>query len=130
MWLFVLRLSSSGRAFQVAFASQAAEAFLEGHVRAFQALGGVPRRIRYDNLRAAVDRILQGRDRVENQRFITLRSHYGFDSCFCQPGFCQPGKRGAHEQGGVEGEIGRFRRRRLVPIPVAWDDARAERAAC
>jgi len=56
---------------------------------------------------------LKGRDRVENQRFIGLRSHYGFDSFFCQPG-----KRGAHEKGGVEGEIGRFRRRHLVPIPV------------
>jgi hypothetical protein len=113
VWLFVLRLSASGKAVHVAFASQAAEAFLEGHVLAFQALGGVPRRIRYDNLRAAVDRILQGRDRVENQRFVALRSHYGFDSFFCQPG-----KRGAHEKGGVEGEIGRFRRRHLVPIPV------------
>jgi transposase len=113
VWLFVLRLSASGKAVHVAFASQAAEAFLEGHVLAFRALGGVPRRIRYDNLRAAVDRILQGRDRVENQRFIALRSHYGFDSFFCQPG-----KRGAHEKGGVEGEIGRFRRRHLVPIPV------------
>jgi transposase len=80
VWLFVLRLSASGKAFHVAFASQAAEAFLQGHVLAFQGLGGVPRRIRYDNLRAAVDRILQGRDRVENQRFIALRSHYGFDS--------------------------------------------------
>lgn len=103
----------SGKAFHLAFATQAAEAFFEGHVQAFQALGGVPRRIRYDNLRAAVDRILQGRDRVENQRFIALRSHYGFDSFFCQPG-----KHGAHEKGGVEGEIGRFRRRHLVPIPV------------
>ena len=37
----------------------------------------MPRRIRYDNLRAAVDRILQGRDRVENQRFIALHSHMG-----------------------------------------------------
>lgn len=80
---------------------------------AFQALGGVPRRIRYDNLRAAVDRILQGRDRVENQRFIALRSHYGFDSFFCQPG-----KRGAHEKGGVEGDMRPVRRRHLVPIPV------------
>jgi transposase len=60
VWLFVLRLSASGKAFHVAFASQAAQAFLEGHVLAFQALGGVPQRIRYDNLRAAVDRILQG----------------------------------------------------------------------
>jgi hypothetical protein len=29
----------------------------------------------------------------------------------------RPGKDGAHEKGGVEGEIGRFRRRHLVPVP-------------
>jgi Mu transposase-like protein len=37
----------------------------------------------------------------------------GFDSFFCIPG-----KEGAHEKGGVEGEIGRFRRRHLVPVPA------------
>ena len=37
----------------------------------------------------------------------------GFDSFFCVPG-----KDGAHEKGGVEGEIGRFRRRHLVPVPA------------
>ena len=41
-----------------------------------------------------------------------MRSHYGFESFFCLPGIG-----GAHEKGGVEGEIGRFRRRHLVPIP-------------
>jgi transposase len=46
VWLFVLRLSASDKAFHVAFASQAAEAFLQGHVLAFQVLGGVPRRHR------------------------------------------------------------------------------------
>jgi hypothetical protein len=59
-----------------------------------------------------VTRILLGRDRVENERFIALRSHYGFDSFFCQPGID-----GAHEKGGVEGEVGRFRRCHLVPVP-------------
>jgi hypothetical protein len=112
-WLFVLRLSCSGRAFHVAFATQAQEAFLEGHVLAFEHLGAVPGRIRYDNLRPAVVRVLRGRDRAEAERFIALRSHYGFDSFFCIPG-----KAGAHEKGGVEGEIGRFRRRHLVPVPA------------
>ena len=41
-----------------------------------------------------------------------MRSHYGFDSFFCLPG-----PEGAHEKGGVEGEVGRFRRRHLVPVP-------------
>jgi transposase len=113
LWLFVLRLSCSGRAFHVAFVTQAQEAFLEGHVLAFEHFGGVPGRIRYDNLTPAVIRVLRGRDRAETERFVALRSHYGFDSFFCIPG-----PEGAHEKGGVEGEIGRFRRRHLVPVPA------------
>lgn len=113
LWLFVMRLSHSGRGFVVAFAHQAQEAFFEGHVLAFAHFGGVPAgQVRYDNLKPAVTRILLGRDRVENERFIALRSHYGFDSFFCQPG-----AEGAHEKGGVEGEVGRFRRAHLVPVP-------------
>jgi hypothetical protein len=107
-----MRLSHSGRAFHVAFATQAQEAFLHGHVLAFAHFGAVPARARYDNLKPAVVRVLRGRDRQESERFIALRSHYGFDSFFCRPG-----KDGAHEKGGVEGEIGRFRRRHLVPVP-------------
>jgi transposase len=113
LWMFVMRLSHSGRAFHVAFATQAQEAFLQGHVLAFQHFGAVPGRIKYDNLKPAVVRVLRGRDREESERFIALRSHYGCDSFFCRPG-----KDGAHEKGGVEGEIGRFRRRHLVPVPV------------
>ena len=112
LWMFVLRLSYSGRAFHVAFATQAQEAFLEGHVLAFEHFGAVPGRIRYDNLKPAVVRVLRGRDRAEAERFIALRSHYLFGSFFCIPG-----PEGAHEKGGVEGEIGRFRRRHLVPVP-------------
>lgn len=111
-WMFVMRLSHSGKAFHVAFATQAQEAFLEGHVLAFAHFGGVPARIRYDNLKPAVVRVLKGRDRTESERFTALRSHFGFDSFFCRPGID-----GAHEKGGVEGEIGRFRRRHLVPVP-------------
>jgi transposase len=112
VWMFVMRLSHSGRAFHLAFGNQAQESFLEGHVRAFDHFGAVPGRIRYDNLKPAVVRVLRGRDRTESERFIALRSHYGFDSFFCLPGV-----KGAHEKGGVEGEIGRFRRRHLVPVP-------------
>jgi transposase len=111
-WMFCMRLSHSGRGFHVAFSHQAQEAFFEGHVAAFAHFGAVPGRIRYDNLKAAVAKILFGRDRMENERFVTLRSHYGFDSFYCMPGID-----GAHEKGGVEGEVGRFRRRHLVPVP-------------
>jgi transposase len=110
--VFELRLSHSGAAVHVAYGSEGQEAFLEGHVIAFARLGGVPARIRYDNARALVARVLRGRDRDETERFIALRSHYGFDSFFCIPG-----ERGAHEKGGIEGEVGRSRRRHFVPMP-------------
>ncbi len=110
--MFIMRLSASGRGFARAYLNEAQEVFLDGHVQAFEHFGGVPKRIRYDNLKAAVERVLKGRDRVESDRFIGLRSHYGFDSFFCQPGI-----KGSHEKGGVEGEVGRFRRRHLVPVP-------------
>ncbi|MGH3548163.1 MAG: IS21 family transposase [Pseudonocardiaceae bacterium] len=110
--LFLLRLSASAKGVSIAFTNQGQEAFLEGHVRAFERLGGVPGRVRYDNLKSAVVRVLKGRGREESERFIALRSHYGFDSFFCRPGLV-----GSHEKGGVEGEIGRFRRRHLVPVP-------------
>lgn len=111
-WMFCMRLSHSGRGFHVAFSHQAQEAFFEGHVMAFAHFGAVPGRIRYDNLKPAVARVLFGRERTENERFVALRSHYRFDSFYCIPGLA-----GAHEKGGVEGEVGRFRRRHLVPVP-------------
>lgn len=113
LWMFVLRLSHSGKAVHIGYANQAQESFLDGHVRAFEALGGVPvGMIRYDNLKPAVLKCLLGRERFENQKFVALRSHYGFDSFYCRPGV-----EGAHEKGGVEGEVGRFRRRHLTPVP-------------
>ncbi len=113
------------------------EAFLEGHIEAFNMIGGIPvRHIRYDNLTSAVTKVLYGggRQRAENERWVLFRSHYGFD-----PFYCEPGISGAHEKGGVEGEIGRFRRNFLTPVPVveslaelnrkirAWDEGEDRR---
>jgi transposase len=112
-WMFVMRLSASGKGFHRVYFNQAQEVFLDGHVMAFDHFGGVPQRIRYDNLKPAVVRVMKGRGRIETERFIAMRSHYGFESFFCQPGV-----KGAHEKGGVEGEVGRFRRRHLVPVPT------------
>jgi transposase len=129
--LFTMRLSFSGRAAHRASLSQGQEAFLESHVYAFDRLGGVPLgQIRYDNLKPAVTRVLFGRTRQENERWVAFKSHYGFDAFYCRPGH-----EGSHEKGGVEGEGGRFRRNHCVPMPVvdsieelnalleAWDDA-------
>jgi transposase len=114
-YLFAFRLSCSGKGCHRVYASQAQEAFLEGHVTAFEDMGGVPwRHIRYDNLSPAVAKVLRGRSRTETARWLAFRSWYGFEAFYCEPG---PG--GAHEKGGVEGDLGRFRRRWLVPVPKA-----------
>lgn len=110
--LFLMRACHSGAQFAMAFRSETQQAFLEGHVAAFDFFEGVFETVRYDNLSSAVARILKGRRRVECDRFVALRSHYLFESVFCLPG-----KQGAHEKGGVENEVGRFRRRHLVPVP-------------
>jgi transposase len=111
--LFSLRLSYSGKAVHRISASAGQEAFFEGHVHAFQVLGGVPvGKIRYDNLKAAVASVVGfSRQRVETDRWTAFRSHYGIDAFYCQPGI-----QGAHEKGGVEGDVGWFRRNHLVPI--------------
>ncbi|MGW8701450.1 IS21 family transposase [Streptomyces eurythermus] len=113
-YLFSFRLSYSGKAVHRVFPSCGQEAFFEGHVHALRTLGGVPRsKVRYDNLKAAVARVLGlSRARVEADRWIAFTSHYGIESFYCRPGI-----EGAHEKGGVEGQIGYFRRNHFVPVP-------------
>jgi transposase len=96
VYALVCSLPHSGA--QTAFFSfeMTIEAFLEGHVRAFEWLGGVPRECVYDNLRAAVAR--RERDRVVwNPRFLHLRGHYGFHATACTPQ--TPREKGAVEAG-------------------------------
>ena len=111
--LFFMRSCFSGAAFVMASPVETQQAFLEGHVEALGWFGGVFCEVRYDNLGSAVKQVLRGRRRVETDRFVALRSHYLFDSLFTTPGL-----EGAHEKGGVEGEVGRFRRNHFVPVPA------------
>ena len=115
--LFVIRLCYSRRTFVMAFPSQKQEAFFEGHVRAFEFFGGVPERISYDNLKVAVLRVLEGRNREEQAAFIQFRSHYLFKSRFCTPGQ-------GHEKGGVEHDV-KFTRRNYLPGRPALDSFEA-----
>ena len=76
-YLFGFRLSCSGKGCHRVYASCAQEAFLEGHVAAFEATGGVPwRHLRYDNLSPAVAKVLRGRTRAETGRWLAFRSWY------------------------------------------------------
>jgi transposase len=110
--VFSMRSMASGGAFHRAYRHATQQAFLEAHELAFRYFGGVFRRLRYDNLSAAVKRVLRGSRREETARFVAFRSHWRFESEFCTPGE-------GHEKGGVESEVGRFRRNHWVPIPHA-----------
>ena len=112
--LFVMRLCYSRKLFVMAFPTQRQEAFLLGHVQAFAHFEGIPQRISYDNLKTAVKRILEGRNREEQTAFMRFRSHYLFESRFCTPGQ-------GHEKGGVESAVGYSRRNFLMPIPTVAD---------
>ena len=112
VFLFLMRACFSGACFVQAFPRETQQAFLEAHVLAFEFFGGCFGTCRYDNLGSAVVKVLKGRRRVETDRFVALRSHYLFDS-----EFTRKGKEGAHEKGGVEGDVGRWRRAFMVPVP-------------
>lgn len=111
---FSMRSMASGGAFHCAFLHATQQAFLEAHELAFAYFGGVFRRLRYDNLGSAVKKILRGHRREETARFVAFRSHWRYESEFCTPGE-------GHEKGGVEGEVGFFRRNHWVPVPQAVD---------
>src|SRR5437588_686108 len=109
---FAMRSMGSGDAFHRAYTNATQQAFLEGHEHGFAYFGGVFRTLRYDNLSSAVKKILRGRQREETSRVIAFRSHWGFQSEYCNPA-------SGNEKGGVEGELGWLRRNFLVPVPEA-----------
>src|SRR5215211_2932234 len=106
---FVMRLMYSGRDFLRLYESADQLSFLDAHVRAFEYLGGVPERIVYDNLSAAVKKIV-GSERELTERFAALASHYLFEPCFARLGE-------GHDKGGVETRGKGIRLAHLIPIP-------------
>jgi transposase len=108
-WKFLLRLMYSGREFVWLYQRCDKLAFFDGHVRAFAYLGGIPRRCVYDNLSAAVRKIV-GAKRQLNQRFEALVSHYLFEPCFARVGE-------GHDKGGVESRGKAIRLQHLTPVP-------------
>ncbi len=78
-----LKLCASRAFWLVAYPSQGHEMLFDAHTRAFTALGGVPRRGIYDNMKTAVDKVKKGKGRVVNARFTAMCAHYLFDTDFC-----------------------------------------------
>lgn len=109
--VFSMRSMFSGAAFHVAYRRATQQALLEAHELAFAYFLGVFATLRYDNMPQLVKKILRGHRREETDRLIAFRSHWQFESAFCNPDEPQ-------EKGGVEGEVGYFRRNHFAPLPT------------
>jgi len=120
--LFVMSLPYSNVVLAWVFPRECTESFQEGHVRSFQWLGGVPREIRYDNLKIAVAGV-DGHQREWTLEFTRLQSHFLF-----QPEFCRV--RRPNEKGHVERLLEYVRRNFLVPIPrgATWEELNTQLA--
>jgi transposase len=81
---FVMVLPYSDAFFVMAFERECTESYWEGHIRAFDFLGGVPRRISYDNSTVMVSKIIGSHQRQLTYGFLQLQSHYLFESHFCR----------------------------------------------
>lgn len=79
---FTFILSYSRFAFAHLFNRHSFEFFIEGHINAFAALGGVPLALRYDNLKSVV---IKRQPRIYNQAFLDFARFYGFDIRLCNP---------------------------------------------
>jgi transposase len=111
---FVMALPHCDAMFVQVFERICTEVFWEAHRRAFAWLGGVPRRITYDNERVLVAKVLGARARKLTDGFLQLQSHYLFAEHFCRV-------RRANEKGVVEGTVKYARLNFLVPVPQVRD---------
>ena len=109
VWKLVLHLPYSGRDFVWLYDSCDQLSFLDGHVRAAAHFGGLPQRIVYDNLTAAVKRRV-GLAPELTGCFKALVSHYLFEPCFARPGE-------GHDKGSVEARGKGLRLQHLTPVP-------------
>lgn len=104
------RLSHSRMCFVVAYRRESQEMVFDAHNRAFKFFGGTCKRGIYDNLKTAVDRVLRGKKRQFNNRFLQMCSHYLVEPVACTPG-------SGWEKGQVENQVGNVREWLFTPRP-------------
>jgi transposase len=101
----------SNKGYTQVFPSQNQECLLEGMKSIFEHIGGVPPRLRFDNMTTAVAQVLKGTDRVLTDAFTRFMLHYRFQAEFCNPA-------SGNEKGNVENKVGYSRRNAFVPVPT------------
>jgi transposase len=112
--VLVVTWSFSHAVFMVALPNQRSESVLSGMVSAFDFFGCLAREVWWDNPRTIATVILRGRDRVLNEDYAALASHYRFEPCACMPGKGQ-------EKPDAESGVKALQRRFGTPVPQARD---------
>ena len=102
---FAMRSMGSGDAFHRAYPHATQQALLEAHEHAFNYFGGVFKTLRYDNMTSVVKKILRGYQRVETERIIAFRSHWGYRERVLQPGQRQRKRRRGRRAGLVPAQL-------------------------
>jgi transposase len=102
------RLCYSRLMFFVAYSRETQEMLFDAHDQAFVFFGGIPLRGIYDNMKTAVEKVLRGKDRDFNRRFLQMQNHYLIDTTACTPG-------AGWEKGQVENQVGNVREWLFVP---------------
>jgi transposase len=110
--VFCFDLPHSDACFIKTYPAETTDAFLDGHVAAFDFFGGVPVSILYDNLKIAAAKILGDGKRKCTQAFTELVSHYLFRDRFGRPGK-------GNDKGKVEALVKYSRANFLTPVPHA-----------
>ena len=101
----------SNKGYTQVFPSQNQECLLEGLKRIFEYCGGVPARLRFDNMTTAVAQVLKDGERTLTDGFSRFMLHYRFQADFCNPA-------SGNEKGNVENKVGYSRRNFFVPVPT------------
>jgi len=96
-YCFFMVLSFSKMLYIEFFPDQRLESFLAGHIHAFHYFQGVPKKIRYDNLKSVVLTRL-GSNIQFNRRFLDFAAHHLFNPSVCNV-------RSPHEKGRVENAV-------------------------
>jgi transposase len=107
-----MRSKGSGKPFVRFYRCERQQALFDGLMHGFEFFGGVFRILVFDNLKTAVYRILEGKNREEQETFTQFRAYHNFEARYCSPA-------AGNEKGGVEGLVGFVRRNFLVPVPKA-----------
>ena len=104
LYMAVFTLCKSNYRFGMIFHRQDTLAFMEAHIAFFDAIGGVPLRMNYDNMRVAIAEFVGLHEKKATVALLQLSTFYGFSYRFCNI-FC------GHEKGHVERSVEYLRRK-------------------